>query len=92
MTIFQSTLRSLHLVSYPLEGDFLPLHLLPAFEAIVVYSSLKLMYKPSDYFVITRENHLSSKDQIDAMRRAWISNTEVKLLERKTKLDSQGWR
>tara|TARA_Y100001968_G_scaffold133658_1_gene121915 strand:+ start:472 stop:642 length:171 start_codon:yes stop_codon:yes gene_type:complete len=46
------------------------------------------MSKLANHFVVTRENHLSSKEKIDAMRRALISNAELKLLERKTKLDS----
>tara|TARA_Y100001968_G_C19107478_1_gene595562 strand:+ start:407 stop:562 length:156 start_codon:yes stop_codon:yes gene_type:complete len=50
------------------------------------------MSKLVDQFVITRDNSLSSKEQIDAMLRTLISNTEEKLLEYKTKLDSQGWR
>ena len=50
------------------------------------------MTKLTDYLVVNRENHLSTKEQNEAILRAWISNTEVNILERKTKLYSSGWK
>ena len=70
----------------------LVLHPLLVYDEIVTHASLELMTKLTDHSVIRRENHLSAKEQNEAMRRAWISNTEVKLLARKTKLDSPGWK
>ena len=61
------------------------------YEEIVAHASLKLMTKLTDHLVISREEKLSVKEQNEAMRRAWISNTEVQLLKRKTKLDSPAW-
>ena len=63
-----------------------------SFEVMVAHSSLMLTSMLADHLLIIKENHLSSEEKINAIHRAWISNTEVKLLERKTKLDSQGWR
>ena len=61
------------------------------YEEIVAHASLKLMTKLTDHLVISREEKLSVKEQNEAMRIAWISNTEVQLLKRKTKLDSPAW-
>ena len=42
------------------------------------------MTKLTDYSPIGRTT-FTAKEQDEALRRAWISNTEVKLLERKSK-------
>ena len=42
------------------------------------------MTKLTDNFGI--DNAPTAKEQSEAFRRAWIANTEIKLLERKTKL------
>ena len=70
----------------------LALHSSLDYEEIVAHSKLKLMTKLTDQVVVNTENHLSTKEQNEAMLSAWISNTEVKLLERKTKLDSSSWK
>jgi len=69
----------------------LTLHSLSVYEEIVAHEKLQLMTKLTDQVLFRRENHLSAKEQNEAMRRAWISNAEVKILERKTKLDATGW-
>ena len=69
----------------------LTLYSMSVYEEIVAHASLKLMTKLTDHLVISREEKLSVKEQNEAMRRAWISNTEVQLLKRKTKLDSPAW-
>ena len=68
------------------------LHSLSMYEEVVAHSKLKLMTKLTDYLVVNSENYLSAKEQNEAMLRAWISNTEVNLLERKTKLDLSSWK
>ena len=55
-------------------------HPLSVHEEIVAHTNLKLMTKLTDY-----DSLPSSKEQSEAFRRAWIANTEVKLLERKNK-------
>ena len=69
----------------------LTLHSLSVYKEIVAHANLKLMTKLTDHVAISSENHLSAKEQSEALRRAWISNTGVKLLERKTKLVEPGW-
>ena len=67
-------------------------HSLFVYEEIVAHANLKLMTKLTDRLTISRDNHhLYDREKNEAMRRAWISNTEVKLLERKTKFDSPVW-
>ena len=44
------------------------------------------MTKLTDSMQIGEEKRPTAKEQSDAFRRAWIANTEVKLLKRKTKL------
>ena len=66
----------------------LTLHSLSVYEEIVAHTNLKLMTKLTDYAVIDSGNRSSAKEQAEALRRAWISNTEVKLLARKTKFAS----
>ena len=65
----------------------LTLYSFSVYEEIVAHAQLKLMTKLTDRLSINSDNDLYSKEQNDAMRRAWISNTEVKILERKAKLD-----
>ena len=60
----------------------LALHSLSVYEEIVAHSNLKLMTKLTDN-VIAERGCLKSKEQSEAFRRAWIENTELKLLERK---------
>ena len=62
----------------------LALHSLLVYEQIVVHSNLKLMTKLTDYETIPSDSHVSVKEQSDALHRAWISNTEVQLLKRKS--------
>tara|TARA_B100000700_G_C14581838_1_gene640556 strand:+ start:244 stop:438 length:195 start_codon:yes stop_codon:yes gene_type:complete len=52
------------------------------YPEIVAHSTLSLMSKLTDYASIG-VIPLTEKEQAEALRRAWISNTEVKLLERK---------
>ena len=54
------------------------------YSEIVTHTTLNLMTKITDYNSING-NSLTEKEQDEALRRAWISNTEVKLLERKNK-------
>ena len=44
------------------------------------------MTKLTDSMQIVEGSRPTAKEQSDAFRRAWIANTEVKLLKRKTKL------
>ncbi len=60
----------------------LTLHPLSVYEEIVAHTNLKLMTKLTDK-VTDYDSLPSSKEQSEAFRRAWIANTEVKLLERK---------
>ena len=46
----------------------------------------------SDHVFFSRENYFSIKGKREAIVRALITNTEVELVERKTKLDSPGWK
>ena len=68
----------------------LALYSLSVYEEIVAHTNLKLMTKLTDY---TSPGQISftSKEQDEAMRIAWISNTEVKLIERKNKPASPVW-
>ncbi len=54
------------------------------YPEIVTHATLSLMTKITDYSTFC-ETSLTAKEQDEALRRAWISNTEVKLLERKSK-------
>ena len=63
------------------------LHSLFIYEEIVAHANLNLMTKLTDRLTISRDSRLYATEQNEAMRRAWISNTEVKILERKAKLD-----
>ena len=45
---------------------------------------------PDNEAIIGTENWNTAKEQSEAFRRAWISNTEIKLLDRKTKSISKG--
>ena len=65
----------------------LTLHSLFVYEEIVAHANLELMTKLTDHFTVSRDNGLYAKEKNDAMRRALISNTEVMILERKTKSD-----
>ena len=69
----------------------LALHSLSVYEQIVEHANLKIMTKITDQVLIDADNHCSAKEQSEALRRAWISNTEVKLLTRKSKLMSTSW-
>ena len=60
------------------------LHSQSFYSEIVTHSTLKLMTKLTDYSS-SGGFGLTAKEQDEALRRAWISNTEVKLLERKSK-------
>ncbi len=62
------------------------LHSRSFYEEIVVHANLNLMTKLTDKMPIGLERNLTAREQSEAFRRAWIANTEVKLLERKTKL------
>ena len=62
----------------------LALHSLSVYKEIIAHTNLKLMTKLTDYSPIGRTT-FTAKEQDEALRRAWISNTEVKLLERKSK-------
>jgi len=42
----------------------------------------------ADHLFVGGENYLSTKEQREAIVRALIANTEVELIERKSKLDS----
>tara|TARA_B100000214_G_scaffold207823_1_gene150685 strand:+ start:430 stop:585 length:156 start_codon:yes stop_codon:yes gene_type:complete len=44
------------------------------------------MTKLTDKLAINEGDCSTAKEQNEAFRRAWIANTEVKLLERKTKV------
>ena len=61
------------------------LHPLSTYEEIVFHSNLRLMTKLTDKVTISADNSPTAKEQSEAFRRAWIANTEVKLLERKNK-------
>ena len=50
---------------------------------IVSHSTLDLMTKLTDYHS-TDGTTLTAKEQDEALRSAWISNTEVKLIKRKS--------
>ncbi len=52
---------------------------------IVAHANLKLMTQLTDNAAIDNEKLPTAKQQSEAFRRAWIANTEVKLLERKIK-------
>ena len=69
----------------------LTLHSLSVYKEILVHTNLKLMTKLTDHVTIDSGANLSAKEQSEALRRAWISNTEVKLLESKSKLVSPRW-
>ena len=60
-------------------------HSLSVYEQIVAHTNLKLMTKLTDNVAIASDNWPTAKEQSEAFRRALIANTEVKLLERKTK-------
>tara|TARA_Y100001968_G_scaffold326850_1_gene370710 strand:+ start:721 stop:1026 length:306 start_codon:yes stop_codon:yes gene_type:complete len=62
------------------------LHSPAIYPEIVEHEALNLMTKLTD-FALINETALIAKEQDKALRRAWISNTEVKLIERKSKLD-----
>ncbi len=55
------------------------------YKEVLAHANLKLMTKLTDRMSVDTDNHLSAKEQSEALRRAWISNTEVKLLTRKMK-------
>ena len=61
----------------------LALHSCSVYEEIVAHANLKLMTKLTDHLVVGRDSDFYTKEQNEAIRRAWISNTEVKILERK---------
>tara|TARA_Y100001968_G_scaffold313792_1_gene338381 strand:+ start:323 stop:526 length:204 start_codon:yes stop_codon:yes gene_type:complete len=63
------------------------LHSLFVYEEIVAHANLELMTKLTDRFTVGRYSHIYDNEKNEAMLRALISNTEVKILERKTKLD-----
>ena len=69
----------------------LTLHSLSVYKEILVHTNLKLMTKLTDHVTIDSGGYVSAKEQSEALRSAWISNTEVKLLERKTRLVSPSW-
>ena len=54
------------------------------YKEIVAHANLNLMTKLTDYSSYSGTN-FTSKEQDKALRRAWISNTEVQLLEGKGK-------
>tara|TARA_B100001250_G_scaffold296402_1_gene257939 strand:+ start:781 stop:975 length:195 start_codon:yes stop_codon:yes gene_type:complete len=54
------------------------------YQEIITHTTLSMMTKLTDYTAINGTT-LTAKEQDEALRRAWISNTEVKLLERKSK-------
>ena len=54
------------------------------YPEIIAHTSLNLMTKITDYDLIG-EDTKTEKEQDEALRRAWISNTEVSILERKRK-------
>ena len=60
------------------------LHSPSVYQEIVTHATLNLMTKITDY-APPNGTTLTAKEQDEALRRAWISNTEVKLLERKSK-------
>tara|TARA_B100000945_G_scaffold16337_1_gene12112 strand:- start:986 stop:1183 length:198 start_codon:yes stop_codon:yes gene_type:complete len=62
----------------------LALHSLSYYEEIVTHASLKLMSKRAEAISIGAEKLTTAKEQSDAFRRAWIGNTEERLLKRKT--------
>ena len=62
----------------------LTLHPPSIYSEIVVHTTLNLMTKLTDY-PTTYVNNLTSKEQDEALQKAWISNSEVKLLKRKRK-------
>ena len=67
----------------------LALRSLSFYEEIVAHSNLKLMTKLTDSMQIVEGSRPTAKEQSDAFRRAWIANTEVKLLKRKNKFNSK---
>ena len=60
------------------------LHLPSIYPEIVTHTTLNLITKLTDYAAIG-ETTLTAKEQDKALRRAWVSNTELQLLERKSK-------
>ena len=58
------------------------LHSSYVYPEIVTHATLNLMTKLTDFAAIEGTEHIA-KEQDEALRRAWISNTEVKLLELK---------
>ena len=60
------------------------LHSPSIYQEIIEHTTLNLMTKLTDYALRNRSTP-TAKEQDEALRRAWISNTEVKLLERKNK-------
>ena len=63
----------------------LTLHSLSVYQEIVAHANLRLMTKLTDS-VIDADKCPTAKQQREAFRRAWIANTEVRLLDRKTKI------
>ena len=60
------------------------LHSPSVYQEIVTHATLNLMTKLTDYaeFYGTA---VTAKEQDKALQRAWISNTEIKILEAKAK-------
>ena len=48
------------------------------------------MTKLTDSYSV-RDDSLTAKEQNEAFRKAWLANTEVRLLERKTKFSPPSW-
>tara|TARA_Y100001968_G_C18779350_1_gene445933 strand:- start:240 stop:461 length:222 start_codon:yes stop_codon:yes gene_type:complete len=59
---------------------------LELYEEVVAHANLKLMTKLTDNVAIVADSWPTAKEQSEAFRKAWIANTEVKLLKRKIKL------
>ncbi len=66
------------------------LHSLSFYEEIVAHTNLKLMTKLTNNVAIRSDNWPTANEQSKAFLGALIANTEGKLIERKTKLISQG--
>ena len=67
------------------------LHSLSVYQEIVAHSSLNLMTKLTDGEVVGFNSFTTAKEQSEAFHRAWIANTEVKLLESKNQfINSSG--
>ena len=70
----------------------LALHSLSVYNEIIAHANLNIMTKLTDNVTNSIDKHLSGKEQSEALHRALLSNTEVKLLERKTKLVTPCWK